>query len=104
MIPPDVNVLVYAHRRDIPDHEAWRDWLETQVNSDAAYGPSDLVLNGFLRVVTHPKAFRTPTPLAEAMVFADQLRDQPNRIAVAPGGRHWGSSPGSAGRVAQKAT
>lgn len=89
MILPDVNILVYAHRHDMPDHQAYRDWLETQVNSDAAYGLSDLVLSGFMRVVTHPRVFRAPTSLAEAMVFADQLRDQPNRIAVAPGDRHW---------------
>ena len=90
MILPDVNVLVYAHRCDMPDHAAYRAWLESQVNSDAAYGLSDLVLSGFMRVVTHPKVFRTPTSLDQAMMFADQLRSPPNRIAIAPGERHWG--------------
>lgn len=27
MILPDVNVLVYAHRQDTPDHDRYRDWL-----------------------------------------------------------------------------
>ncbi len=80
---------MYAHRRDTPDHATYRAWLEAQVNADAAFGLSDLVLSGFLRVVTHPKVFEVPSSLAEAMTFADQLRSRPNRIAVAPGDRHW---------------
>lgn len=73
----------------MPDHDAYRAWLEAQVNADAAFGLCDLVLSGFMRVVTHPRVFRTPSSLAEAMAFVDQLRSQPNRIAVAPGDRHW---------------
>ncbi len=66
MILPDVNVLVYAHRRDTPDHEAYRAWLESTLNGDAAYGMSDLVLSGFLRVVTHPRVFKQPSSLVDA--------------------------------------
>jgi predicted nucleic acid-binding protein len=40
----DVNVLVHAHRADAPGHARDRDWLESVVNSDIAYGLSDLVL------------------------------------------------------------
>ena len=89
LILPDVNILVYAHRSDTPDHAAYREWLQTEVNSDAAFGLSDLVVSGFIRVVTHPRVFRTPTALDDALAFATQLRSQPNRISVAPGGRHW---------------
>ena len=52
MILADVNVLVYAHRTDAPGHAAYRKWLEELINSDQAYGFSDLVLSRFLRVVT----------------------------------------------------
>jgi uncharacterized protein len=47
------------------------------------------VLSGFLRVVTHPRVFRIPTPLERALEFASALRDQPNAVAVSPGPRHW---------------
>lgn len=98
----DVNVLVYAHRSDSSSHVACRRWLEALVNGDEAYGVSELVLSGFLRVVTHPRVFATPTPLAEALTFANQLRDQPNAVAVSPGPRHWnifrGLCAGSAAR------
>jgi toxin-antitoxin system PIN domain toxin len=85
----DVSVLVYAYREDAPDHEAYRDWMEDLLASDRAYGMSDLVLSGFLRIVTHPRVFTPPSPLEHAMGFAAQVRNQPHRVAIAPGPRHW---------------
>ena len=89
MILADVNVLVYAHREDAADHGRYRAWLEAVVNSDEAYATSDLVLSGFIRVVTHPRVFNAPSTLSDAVEFVEQLRTQPNRLAVAPGSRHW---------------
>ena len=85
----DVNVLVYAHRADASGHSRYRDWLSGVINSDAAYGMSDLVLSGFLRVVTHPRVFRDPTPLETALAFAAEVRGRPNCVSVSPGERHW---------------
>ena len=85
----DVNVLIYAHRQDAPNHEAYCAWLEDLINSDQAFGMSDVVLSGFLRVVTHPKVFNPPSVLGQALAFARELRDQPNCIKLAPGARHW---------------
>lgn len=85
----DVNVLVYAHREDSPGHEAHRLWLESLINSDQAYGISDQVLAGFLRVVTHPSVFDPPSSLDDAMKFSNRLREQPNAVVVQPGPRHW---------------
>ena len=89
MILTDINVLVYAHRTEAQDHSAYRKWLETLINSDQAYGVSDLVLSGFLRVVTHPRIFRPPSDLASGLGFIQQIRDQPNAVLIAPGPRHW---------------
>ncbi len=89
MLLPDVNVLVYAHREDSPHHAGCRAWLETLINGQEAFGLSELVLSGFMRVVTHPKVFTKPSPLAAALEFTEQLRSRPQRVAVAPGPRHW---------------
>lgn len=89
MVLLDVNVLVYAHREDTQDHEAYLAWLENLVNSDQAYGLSDLVLSGFLRVATHPKVFTRPSTMGEALAFVQELRGQPNCSVIAPGSRHW---------------
>ncbi|MDI6753877.1 MAG: type II toxin-antitoxin system VapC family toxin [Thermodesulfobacteriota bacterium] len=86
----DVNVLVYAHRGDTPNHPRYRRWLESIVNADSAYGMSDLVLSGFLRIVTHPRVFREPSPLDAAIAFAHEVMDRPNCVLIQPGERHWG--------------
>jgi uncharacterized protein len=89
MILTDINVLVYAHREDAPNHSAYRTWLEEQINSDRAYGFSDLVLSGFLRVVTHQRIFNPPSELAAALSFTQVIRSQPNAVPITPGARHW---------------
>lgn len=85
----DVNVLVYAHRPESPDHERYRAWLERVRRDDEPLALSDLVLSGFLRVVTHHRVFREPTPLATAVDFVEALRASPNAVWVSPGARHW---------------
>jgi uncharacterized protein len=89
MLAPDVNVLVYAHRAEVSEHTACRLWLERLVNADAGFGLADVVVSGFLRIVTHPRIFRSPTPLADALAEASALRGQPNRVPLEPGPRHW---------------
>jgi hypothetical protein len=89
MMLVDVNVLVYAHRRDSPNHRAYLDWLTAAVSSDQAFGLADLVLSGFLRVVTHPRVFSPPSRLEDALRFVEELRSRPNAVPVAPGPRHW---------------
>jgi toxin-antitoxin system PIN domain toxin len=85
-----VNVLVYAHRADTRDHARYREWLDGVVNGPQSFGLPDLVLSGFVRVVTHPRVFADPTPMAQALAFAEALRSVPNRVRVVPGERHWG--------------
>jgi toxin-antitoxin system PIN domain toxin len=85
----DVNVLVYAHRLDVARHQDYADWLRDLLAGEEPYGMSDLVLSGFLRIVTNPKVFRRPTPLDTALDFAELLRTQPNCVSVLPSERHW---------------
>ena len=85
----EVHIFVYAHREDVKEHLAYREWLESVLNSDDFYGVSELVLSGFLRVVTHPKVFNVPTPLSEAIAFTQQIREKSNAINIVPRERHW---------------
>jgi toxin-antitoxin system PIN domain toxin len=89
MILPDVNVLVYAHRADAPDHPKYLDWLRNLIQGDQAFAMSDLVLSGFLRVVTHPRVFNPPSSIADALSFVEEVRSQPNCVLIQPGPRHW---------------
>ena len=75
---PDVNILVAAFRSDHPHHAVARAWLEGAVAQAGVTAPLTLqpmVIASFLRLVTHPKIFVKPTPMADAMRFIDALRD-----------------------------
>jgi toxin-antitoxin system PIN domain toxin len=85
----DVNILVNAHRKDAPHHGPLRLWLEDLINGDQAYGTSDLVLSGFLRIVTHTAIFNPPSAMTDALDFCKQVRDQPHCAHISPGPRHW---------------
>ena len=85
----DVNVLVYAHRLDAARHQDYADWLRGLLAGQEPYGVSDLVLSGFLRIVTNPKVFKQPTPMDTGLAFTQLLRTQPNCVPVEPGPRHW---------------
>jgi uncharacterized protein len=85
----DVNVLVYAFRRDAPDHQRYANWLQELIDSDTAFGMVDLVLSGFVRIVTHPSIFTPPSTIERALRFVDHIRSRPQCVSVAPGTRHW---------------
>ena len=89
MILPDVNILVHAFREDSPDHGTCRSWLERVVNGDSRFGMSPQVLSGVIRVVTHPKVFREPSNLSEALRFCEVVLTQPHCMVIQPGETHW---------------
>lgn len=89
MILPDVNVLIYAFRRDMPQHARCRPWLAGIVSSDARFGMSPLALSGVVRITTNPRAFKTPSTIEEAFGFCEDLLGQPHCQIVEPGERHW---------------
>ncbi|WP_020396250.1 type II toxin-antitoxin system VapC family toxin [Thiolinea disciformis] len=89
MLLCDVNIFVYAHREDIPNHADYLAWLEALINSDQNFAVSELVLSGFVRIVTHPKIFNPPSTIEEAMEFITGIRSLPNCVVVAPNERHW---------------
>ncbi len=88
MLLTDVNKLIYAHRGDATTHARYKAWVDEMLAGEAAFGVSELVLSGFVRVVTHPRVFKQPTTLDIALDFADGLRSHETAVAVAPGERH----------------
>lgn len=89
MLMPDVNVLIYAHRRDShEEHRAYRAWLESLATGDEPFALSVLALVGVVRIVTNPKIFRQPSSLDEVFAFIRELVDRPNARLLAPGPRH----------------
>lgn len=89
MVLPDVNLLIYAHREELPHHAPARAWIDGVLGGDEPYGLSDLVLSGFLRIVTNPRAFVGPTPIDVALATVERWRGRRNCVPVHPGPRHW---------------
>jgi toxin-antitoxin system PIN domain toxin len=85
----DVNVLVYAYRADLPEHDDYRPVLEAYGNDAEPLGLADAVLAGFLRVVTNRRIFTEPTPPEEAWAMVETLLTAPAAVLVRPGQRHW---------------
>jgi toxin-antitoxin system PIN domain toxin len=89
MMLPDVNVLIYAFRRDLAQHAVCRPWLVAVVSGDARFGLSPLVLSAVVRITTNPRAFRRPSATQEAFGFCEDLLGQPHCQIVEPSDRHW---------------
>lgn len=89
MILPDVNVLLYAFRRDSPRHAEYRGWLETLVNGRATYGMAPRVLASVIRISTHARIYFQPSTLEEATRFCRALLAPDTCAVVQPGKRHW---------------
>ena len=74
---PDVNVLIYAHREDAPEHERYAAWLRALTESDEPFAVSEVVLAGVIRIVTNPKIFDPPSPTGVAVAFCLFLKCVP---------------------------
>lgn len=85
----DVNVLLYAHRSDSPEHERYRDWLESWLQQPGAFALADRVLAAAVRIATHPRVFDPPSTLEQALRFANEVGGRPNRVPLSPGPAHW---------------
>jgi toxin-antitoxin system PIN domain toxin len=89
VILPDVNILVYAFRRDVPEHPVCRSWLDKAVRSDARFGVSPLALAAVIRITTNTRTYRTPSSFEDAFGFCEDILGQPHCQVVEPGERHW---------------
>lgn len=90
MLLPDVSVLVHAHRSGETEHEAHREWLSRLVNGQSSFAMSELVLSGFIRIVTHARVYPVPSALRDAMAFVDDILSSPSCTRLRPGPRHLG--------------
>jgi len=66
-----------------------RAWLQAALIGDEPVAISELVLSGFVRIVTHPRVFDPPDDVPSALAFADAVLAQPAAVRVAPGENHW---------------
>jgi uncharacterized protein len=73
----DVNVLVHAFREDAEQHDQYAAWLDALMRGDEPFGIADLVLSGFVRIVTHAQIFDPPSEVDKALKFTEEVRGCP---------------------------
>ena len=66
MILIDANILVYAHVQSFAQHSLTRRWLDQQLSGSVRVGLPWPSLLAFLRLVTNPRVFERPEPIADA--------------------------------------
>lgn len=88
MIAVDTNVLVRAHRRELPLHEQALARLRQLVEGGLPWALPVFCVAEFVRVVTHPKVFDPPSTLGEALGALEGLLASANLQILSPGPRH----------------
>jgi toxin-antitoxin system PIN domain toxin len=71
----DANILIGAFRPDHPDHPTLNAWLEETLSNGLPVTFPALVEVAFLRIVTHPRIFRAPSSLEEAVAFLQTIQE-----------------------------
>jgi toxin-antitoxin system PIN domain toxin len=89
MIAVDTNILVYAHRED----SLWHDAALAKV-TELAEGRSPWALpwpcvHEFLAIVTHPRIYSPPTPVAGAIDQVEAWLESPTLVLLAETGGYW---------------
>jgi uncharacterized protein len=102
VIAVDTNILVYAHRRDMPLHEEARSQLTELAEGATAWAIPWPCLSEFTAVVTNPRLFVKPTPLHTALDQIEAWLASPSLVLLSEGDGFWSAFRRTleAGRVA----
>ncbi|MDX2167208.1 MAG: VapC toxin family PIN domain ribonuclease [Deltaproteobacteria bacterium] len=85
MIAIDTNVLVCAHREEMPLHAPALERLRMLAEGGTPWALPIFCVEELVRVVTHPRVFHPPTDLETALAFLDQVLGSPSARMVLPG-------------------
>lgn len=88
MILPDLNLVVYAHNADAPDHAAARAWWQDLLNGGEPVVIPWIVVLGFIRLMTHRSVLVAPMQPAAATAYVRAWFARPNVEHLDPGPQH----------------
>ena len=89
MIAVDTNVLVYAHREDSEWHRAAASRISALAEGQGPWAIPWPCVHEFLAIVTHPRIFSPPTPLAAALEQVDAWLESPALVLLAETDGYW---------------
>ena len=102
MIAVDTNILVAFQRLEYPTHDRAVEVVTRLAEGRAPWALPSPCLHEFLAIVTHPRVFKTPTPLHHALAAVSALLECPSVRVLVEGPMHWEtlSRLVTAGRIA----
>jgi uncharacterized protein len=89
MILIDANLLLYAHNRGVPQHNAAREWFADVLSGDDDVALPWAVIHTFLRLSTAGSAFAKPLTMEEALFIVDHWLATACVNVVEAGPRYW---------------
>jgi hypothetical protein len=89
MLMHEVNILIYAHRVEPPEHAEYARWMVALAHGPEPFALAELVCSAFVRIVTNPRLFTPITERAMAVAFVENLRRRPNGRPLRPGPENW---------------
>lgn len=91
MILPDVNLLIYAHNPRSPQHRKAEWWWQACLSGNEGIALAWVVIQGFVRISTHPRIFENPMPVPEALDRVEEWLTLPHVQIVHPPAGHFAS-------------
>ena len=88
MIAVDSNILVYAHREDSEWHAVAYEKLAELAEGRGAWAIPWPCVHEFLAIVTHPRNYSPPTPLAAALDQVEAWIESPSLVLLAESDVH----------------
>jgi toxin-antitoxin system PIN domain toxin len=82
VIAVDTNILVYAHREDSDWHGRAVAAVTGLAEASSEWAIPWPCLHEFLAIVTHPRIFKTPTPLDAAIGQVDAWLESPSLVVL----------------------
>jgi toxin-antitoxin system PIN domain toxin len=89
VIAVDTNILVYAHREDSPWHAAALHAVTGLAEGRSAWAIPWPCVHEFIAIVTHPRIYRPPTPLAIAIDQVSAWLESPTLVRLAENESYW---------------
>jgi uncharacterized protein len=89
MIAVDTNLLVYAHRAENPFHATASRSIASLAESRLPWAIPWPCVHEFCAVVTNPRVFKTPTPIAGATMQVDMWLESPSLVLLGEAAGHW---------------
>ncbi len=89
MTAVDTNLLVYAHREEMPWHQEASRCMRELAEGVPSWAIPWPCIHEFLAIVTHPKIFKTPSPMAVALAQLEAWMASPSVNLIAETPLHW---------------